>query len=189
VATFALPLTAVLALHASAATVGLLAAAGSFPLAAWCRPGSPGGSGSGLRSSWRSPAGPPACCSCCLHLFLGCVSCRTQPSEEFTFSHAYGSGTDWFAYRPARGKGTQLFFYAAQENGGHARQRPGLQHLSFYVSKQADVRAAYAWVRERGDEVLEEPQPFPQYHADCYAFFWLDPHGFKLEVCCFEHAE
>lgn len=97
----------------------------------------------------------------------------------------FGSGADWFAYRPARGKSTQLYFYAAPEDGAYSRHRPGLQHLSFRVGGHADVRAAYEWARDRGDEVLNEPQSFPQYHPDCYAVFWTDPHGFKLEVCCF----
>ena len=51
---------------------------------------------------------------------------------------------------------------------------------------RAEVAAAYAWAREQGQEVLHEPQVFPQYHARHYAAFWVDPHGFKIEVVSFE---
>jgi len=99
------------------------------------------------------------------------------------------SGPDWASYAPADGNGTQLFFYTAQEGGAYSRHRPGLQHLCFLVPTRAEVRAAYEWARARGDEVLDEPQTFPQYHPLHYAAFWLDPHGFKLEVVSFGPAE
>jgi catechol 2,3-dioxygenase-like lactoylglutathione lyase family enzyme len=95
------------------------------------------------------------------------------------------SGEDWFSYAPADGNGTQLFFYTAQEDGSYSRHRPGLQHLCFLVETRADVRRAYEWAVAHGDEVLHEPQTFPQYHPKHYAAFWVDPHGFKLEVVSF----
>lgn len=95
------------------------------------------------------------------------------------------SGEDYFAYRPAHGNGTQLFFYAAEEAGSYSRHRPGLQHIAFRVKTRADVHAIHEWALKQGDEILHEPQVFPQYHPDYYAVFWTDPHGFKLEACCF----
>jgi catechol 2,3-dioxygenase-like lactoylglutathione lyase family enzyme len=97
------------------------------------------------------------------------------------------SGADWFSYGPAEGIGTQLFFfYTAQDGGAYSRDRSGLQHLCFLVETRAAVHAAYQWAVGRGNEVLHEPQSFPQYHPNHYAAFWLDPHGFKLEVVSFE---
>lgn len=100
------------------------------------------------------------------------------------------SGEDWVSYAPDRGNGTQLFFYTAQEGGGsYSRDRPGMQHLCFLVNTRAEVHAAYEWALEQGNEVLYEPQTFPQYHPDHYAVYWVDPHGFKLEVVSFDPPE
>lgn len=101
----------------------------------------------------------------------------------------FGSGADWFSYMPTDGNGTQLFFYAAAEVGSYSRQRPGLQHLCFLVETRAEVRRAYRWARQRGDEVLHEPQTFPQYHPNHYAVYWADPHAFKLEIVSFGPPE
>ncbi|MPV37461.1 VOC family protein [Georgenia subflava] len=98
------------------------------------------------------------------------------------------AGEDWFSYAPARGDGTQLFFYTAQEVGSYSRRLPGLQHLCFRVGSRQEVEAAHAWAHERGDEILHAPRTFPEYHPDHYATYWLDPHGFKLEVVSFEHV-
>jgi hypothetical protein len=32
--------------------------------------------------------------------------------------------------------------------------------------------------------ILDEPGEFPQYGEHCFATYWLDPHGFKLEAVC-----
>jgi catechol 2,3-dioxygenase-like lactoylglutathione lyase family enzyme len=98
------------------------------------------------------------------------------------------AGEDWFSYAPAGGHGTQLFFYSAPGESPYSRHQPGLQHLCFLVDSRREVEAAHAWARDRGDEVLHEPRTFPEYHPDYYATFWLDPHGFKLEVVSFEHV-
>ena len=63
---------------------------------------------------------------------------------------------------------------------------PGLQHIAFLVRTRAEVDAVHEWVTERGDEVLHAPREFPEYGPDCYATYFLDPHGFKLEVLCHE---
>jgi catechol 2,3-dioxygenase-like lactoylglutathione lyase family enzyme len=97
----------------------------------------------------------------------------------------FGSGADWFSYLPTDGNGTQLFFYAAEADASYSRHRPGLQHLCFSVETRAEVRRAYMWARDRGDEVLHEPRTFPQYHPNHYAVYWADPRGFKLEIACF----
>ena len=100
---------------------------------------------------------------------------------------AFGSGPDWFAYLPVAGHGTQLFFYAA--SGESSRDALGLQHLCFQVPTRAEVDAVHEWARWRGDEVLHEPQVFPDYHPLHYATYWLDPHGFKLEAVSFAEPD
>ena len=71
-----------------------------------------------------------------------------------------------------------------QKSRAPTRSQTGLHHLAFLVASRAVVREAYEWARTRGAVILDEPAEFPQYGAHCYATYWLDPHGFKLEVVC-----
>jgi catechol 2,3-dioxygenase-like lactoylglutathione lyase family enzyme len=86
-------------------------------------------------------------------------------------------------YGPDGAQGTQLFFYQA-EPSAYSRAQTGLHHLAFLVERRAVVRAAHDWARARDAVILDAPAEFPQYGADCYATYWLDPHGFKLEAVC-----
>ena len=87
-------------------------------------------------------------------------------------------------YGPDGALGTQVFFYEADEPGPYSRSGTGLHHLAFLVESRAVVREAHAWARDRGDTILDEPAEFPQYGEHCFATYWLDPHGFKLEAVC-----
>jgi catechol 2,3-dioxygenase-like lactoylglutathione lyase family enzyme len=87
-------------------------------------------------------------------------------------------------YGPDGAKGSQLFFYQAQEPGVHSLGQTGLHHLAFLVSSRAVVREVHQWAREREAIILDEPREFPQYGEHCFATYWLDPHGFKLEAVC-----
>jgi catechol 2,3-dioxygenase-like lactoylglutathione lyase family enzyme len=86
-------------------------------------------------------------------------------------------------YGPDGAQGSQLFFYEA-EAGSYSRSETGLHHLAFLVASREVVREAHRWAVARGDTILDEPQEFPQYGPDCFATYWLDPHGFKLEAVC-----
>ena len=88
-----------------------------------------------------------------------------------------------FNYGPDGARGPQLFFYQAREAGDYSRHRPGLHHIGFMVESRAIVREAHEWARARNAEILHEPREFPEY-GQHYATYWLDPHGFKLEVVC-----
>ena len=88
-----------------------------------------------------------------------------------------------FNYGPDGGRGSQLFFYEARESGAYSRLRTGLQHIAFVVSSRAIVREAHQWAVARNAEIVHEPREFPEYGAH-YATYWLDPHGFMLEVVC-----
>lgn len=86
------------------------------------------------------------------------------------------SAEDEFSYRPAADKpGTFVFFYPGAQ---------AAQHLAFMVRTRAEVDAAYDVAIRAGSEALHQPQLFPQYHANYYAAFWLDPFGMTLEVVC-----
>lgn len=99
--------------------------------------------------------------------------------------------TQWFDtgpdgplnYGPDGATGSQLFLYQAEE-GSYSRGETGLHHLAFLVESRSVVRAAYDWARAHGADVLDEPREFPQYGEHCFATYWLDPHGFKLEAVC-----
>jgi catechol 2,3-dioxygenase-like lactoylglutathione lyase family enzyme len=87
-------------------------------------------------------------------------------------------------YGPDGALGTQLFFYELDGAGTYSRGETGLHHLAFLVATRAVVRDAHRWACARDAVVLDEPQAFPQYGEHCYATYWLDPHGFKLEAVC-----
>jgi catechol 2,3-dioxygenase-like lactoylglutathione lyase family enzyme len=89
-----------------------------------------------------------------------------------------------FNYGPDGGKGAQLFFYQAEEPGTYSRRQTGLHHIAFLVASRAVVREAHQWARACDAIVLDEPREFPQYGPHCFATYWLDPHGIKLEAVC-----
>ena len=94
-----------------------------------------------------------------------------------------------FNYGPDGARGTQVFFYQALEpEARHSRHATGLQHLSFMVASRATVRAAHEWAVSQGAEIVHAPRDFPEYGSH-YATFFLDPHGFMLEVVSFEAYE
>ena len=87
-------------------------------------------------------------------------------------------------YGPDGALGSQVFFYRVDESGPYTRGGTGLHHLAFLVASRDVVREAHKWAEARGATILDAPQEFPQYGEHCYATYWLDPHGFKLEAVC-----
>ena len=100
------------------------------------------------------------------------------------YQPCFGNG-----YCPEDWQGSQLFLYPTSEDGSYSRHQVGLQHIAFLVPTRAAVDRVHEWVAARGDEVLHAPRPFPEYGENCYATYFLDPHGFKLEVLCHAAAE
>jgi len=92
-------------------------------------------------------------------------------------------------YGPDGGRGSQLFFYRAEEPAPYSRGLTGLHHIGFLVANRSIVRQAHEWACSRGAVILDEPNEFPQYGEHCYATYWLDPHGFKLEAVCHSPEE
>jgi catechol 2,3-dioxygenase-like lactoylglutathione lyase family enzyme len=88
-------------------------------------------------------------------------------------------------YGPDGATGSQLFFYLSGEPSvAYSRHRTGLHHIAFLVASRAIVREAHHWAQSRDAEILHEPRDFPEYGERCYATYWIDPHGFKIEVVC-----
>jgi catechol 2,3-dioxygenase-like lactoylglutathione lyase family enzyme len=100
-----------------------------------------------------------------------------------------GDGSDGFNYGPQGARGPQIFFYQSLQPNDHSRHGTGLQHLSFMVQTQSIVREAHRWAIEQGSEVVHAPREFPEYGPPHYATFFLDPHGFMLEVVCHVYDE
>src|SRR5712691_7683827 len=92
-------------------------------------------------------------------------------------------------YGPDGAQGSQLFFYQAEQPGTSSLRQTGLHHLAFLVASRAVVREAHQWACAREAIILDEPRDFPQYGEHCFATYWLDPHGFKLEAVCHSPEE
>ena len=91
---------------------------------------------------------------------------------------------DQLNYGPDGDQGAQLFLYHAEEPTAYSRHQTGLHHLAFLVASRTVVREAHDWARAHDATILDEPGEFPQYGPHCFATYWLDPHGIKLEAVC-----
>ena len=94
------------------------------------------------------------------------------------YQPCFGNG-----YCPNDWQGAQLFLYETEQDR-YSRHQPGFHHIAFLVQSRNDVHRVHDWVTARGDHVLHAPRPFPQFGDHCYATYFLDPHGLKLEVVC-----
>jgi catechol 2,3-dioxygenase-like lactoylglutathione lyase family enzyme len=65
---------------------------------------------------------------------------------------------------------------------------PGLHHVCFTVETREDVDSGHDAAVNAGAEILHPPRPWPAYHPDYYATFFLDPDGFRIEVSAARHA-
>ena len=97
------------------------------------------------------------------------------------FQPCFGNG-----YCPEDFQGAQLFLYPTREPGQHSRHGIGLHHIAFQVATREKVHRIHEWACERGDEIRGTPKAFPEFGPDYYATYFLDPHGFMIEVVCFE---
>jgi catechol 2,3-dioxygenase-like lactoylglutathione lyase family enzyme len=82
---------------------------------------------------------------------------------------------------PSPGSGS-LGLRQALEEQEFELYAPGLHHLALTVETRADVDAAHAAAVTAVAEILHAPRPWPAYHPDYYATFFLDPDGFRVEV-------
>ena len=97
-------------------------------------------------------------------------SCDRSDAEWGTF---YAAGQD----RPAE-------FFGFTEDRHH--QSNGTR-ISFWADTHEEVDRIANLVREIGGKNLEGPEVCPNYSPGYYAFFFEDPDGNKLEICCREN--
>lgn len=57
-------------------------------------------------------------------------------------------------------------------------------HLAFTVDTRRAVHAFYDVATGHGARPLHPPAVHPEYHADYYGAFVMDPHGINLEAVC-----
>lgn len=92
-------------------------------------------------------------------------------------------------YRPHDGYGAQIFLYPTLEDGEYSRHRIGLQHIAFYVHTRAEVDRVYEWAKAKGHEIVHAPKLWPEYGEGKYGTFFLEMHGFMIEVTTAEKVD
>ena len=89
-------------------------------------------------------------------------------------------------YGPDGGQGTQLFFYQ-QRSRTYSRHQTGL-HPPRIPGREPRSFQAHEWARDATPPSWTSPASSPV-RADCFATYWLDPHGIKLEAVCHSPEE
>jgi catechol 2,3-dioxygenase-like lactoylglutathione lyase family enzyme len=94
------------------------------------------------------------------HLGLGVPDVEAAKVYYDEFMPLVGFVREWESgYRATDWYGAQIFLYSTLEDGEYSRHRIGLQHISFYVPTRADVHRVHEWAKERGHEIVHEPNP------------------------------
>ena len=83
---------------------------------------------------------------------------------------------DGWAMMGTGGKGVFWF--------GRFGQAPGHMHFAFSAADHAQVQAFHAAALAAGGQDNGAPGYRPQYHADYYAAFVIDPDGHNIEAVC-----
>ncbi len=93
----------------------------------------------------------------------------TRERSEQEWSSFYAEGED------------KLPFFAFEEDPNH---QPNGTRISFWADTHEEVDRVAQVVKQAGGKVLEGPEMCHDYTPDYYAFFFEDPDGNKLEICC-----
>ena len=90
------------------------------------------------------------------------------------------SAEEWGAFEKD-GAGNPSEFFGFTEDANH---RPNDTRIAFWAETREQVDRLAQVVRDAGGRNLEGPQIWSEYSAGYYAFFFEDPDGNKLEICC-----
>ena len=93
----------------------------------------------------------------------------TKQRSEQEYETFYAEGED------------KLPFFCLTEDPNH---QPNGTRISFWGETREEVDRVAEVVRRAGGKVLEGPELVREYTPDYYAFFFEDPDGNKLEICC-----
>ncbi len=91
-------------------------------------------------------------------------------------------GDDFHTFYSAGGdKPSEFFGFTEDKN-----HRPNGTRIAFWADTREEVDRIAKLVREAGGKTLEGPEVCVDYSPGYYAFFFEDPDGNKLEICCRE---
>ena len=91
-------------------------------------------------------------------------------------------GEDFHTFYSAGGDKPSEFFGFTQDR----QHRPNGTRIAFWADTRDEVDWIANLVREAGGKTLEGPEVCADYSPGYYAFFFEDPDGNKLEICCRE---
>jgi len=92
------------------------------------------------------------------------------------------SDAEWGTFY-APGQDRPEAFLGFTEDSQH---RPNGTRIAFWAESRAEVDRFAEIAREAGARNLEGPELCTEYSPGYYAFFFEDPDGNKLEICCRE---
>ena len=91
-------------------------------------------------------------------------------------------GDDYYTFYAGGGE-RPLEFFCFSEDKNH---RPNGTRIAFWADTREEVDQISKLVRDAGGKNLEGPEVCEDYSPGYYAFFFEDPDGNKLEICCRE---
>jgi len=99
---------------------------------------------------------------------------------ELGFVHE-SPGEDFHTIYSAGDRPSEFFGYTKDRD-----HQPNGTRIAFWADTRAEVDRIARFVREIGGKNLEGPEVCIDYSPGYYAFFFEDPDGNKLEICCRE---
>jgi len=111
---------------------------------------------------------------------LGFVHERAEPAPVTASSDQVGG--DFHTFYSAGGDRTSKFFGFTKDQN----HPPNGTRIAFWADTREEVDRLAELVREAGGKALEGPEICVDYSPGYYAFFFEDPDGNKLEICCRE---
>ena len=94
------------------------------------------------------------------------------------FTDSSGDST-WMTYTAKGGEKPEFFGFTHD-----AEHRPNGTRISFWADTREEVDRVAEVVKQAGGLVLEGPEVCAEYSPNYYAFFFEDPSGNRLEICC-----
>ena len=105
---------------------------------------------------------------------------KLLPALGFTCDR---SDATWGTFYSAGGDKPSDFFGFTEDR----HHQPNGTRIAFWADSRDEVDRLAKLVREIGGKNLEGPEVCTDYSPGYYAFFFEDPDGNKLEVCCREN--
>jgi catechol 2,3-dioxygenase-like lactoylglutathione lyase family enzyme len=110
-------------------------------------------------------------------VFIDTLGCEVKIEEEDFFYFRINDSDQSIGIAPEIGEFSESVF---------SRYRVGLHHFAVELESRSEVDRVYNKIVELGMVILDEPQVFAEYGSNYYAFYYLDPNGFKGEFTAFK---